>query len=75
VADVWHSKTANALFAVEATKREADDGITVNALMPGTTRSNLQRHLDEVELDRIRVLRLTRFSVPSTLYPQENKRP
>jgi NAD(P)-dependent dehydrogenase (short-subunit alcohol dehydrogenase family) len=29
------SKTANALFAVEAIKRWADDGITVNALMPG----------------------------------------
>jgi NAD(P)-dependent dehydrogenase (short-subunit alcohol dehydrogenase family) len=47
------SKTANALFAVEATKRWADDGITVNALMPGAIRSNLQRHLDEVELDRM----------------------
>jgi NAD(P)-dependent dehydrogenase (short-subunit alcohol dehydrogenase family) len=53
VADVWHSKTANALFAVEATKRWADDGTTVNALMPGAIRSNLQRHLDEVELDRM----------------------
>lgn len=29
------SKTANVLFAVEASKRWADDGITVNALMPG----------------------------------------
>ena len=29
------SKTANVLFAVEATRRWADDGITVNALMPG----------------------------------------
>jgi NAD(P)-dependent dehydrogenase (short-subunit alcohol dehydrogenase family) len=47
------SKTANALFGVEATKRWADDGITVNALMPGAIRSNLQRHLDEVELDRM----------------------
>jgi NAD(P)-dependent dehydrogenase (short-subunit alcohol dehydrogenase family) len=47
------SKTANALFAVEATKRWADDGITVNALMPGAIRSNLQRYLDEVELDRM----------------------
>jgi NAD(P)-dependent dehydrogenase (short-subunit alcohol dehydrogenase family) len=47
------SKTANALFAVEATKRWADEGITVNALMPGTIRSNLQRHLDEVELEKM----------------------
>ena len=29
------SKTANALFAVEATKRWADDGVTANSLMPG----------------------------------------
>ena len=29
------SKTANVLFAVEATRRWAGDGITVNALMPG----------------------------------------
>ena len=29
------SKTANVLFAVEATRRWADDGITSNALMPG----------------------------------------
>jgi NAD(P)-dependent dehydrogenase (short-subunit alcohol dehydrogenase family) len=47
------SKAANALFAVEATRQWADDGITVNALMPGAIRSNLQRHLDEVELDRM----------------------
>ncbi len=29
------SKTANVLFAVEATRRWAEDGITANALMPG----------------------------------------
>ena len=37
--DPWsaygQSKTANVLFAVEATRRWADDGITANALMPG----------------------------------------
>lgn len=38
------SKTANVLFAVEATKRWATDGITANALMPGGIRTNLQRH-------------------------------
>lgn len=38
------SKTANVLFAVEATKRWAADGITTNALMPGGIRTNLQRH-------------------------------
>src|SRR4051812_8930127 len=33
------SKTANVLFAVEATKRWAVDGITVNAVMPGGIRT------------------------------------
>jgi NAD(P)-dependent dehydrogenase (short-subunit alcohol dehydrogenase family) len=47
------SKTANALFAVEANRRWADDGIAVNALMPGAIRSNLQRHLGAVELERM----------------------
>jgi len=48
------SKTANVLFAVEASKRWAADGITVNALMPGGIRTNLQRHVDEEELNRLR---------------------
>jgi len=38
------SKTANSLFAVEATRRWADDGITANALMPGGIWTPLQRH-------------------------------
>ena len=38
------SKTANALFAVEATRRWADHGITANALMPGGIWTPLQRH-------------------------------
>ncbi|QSO50974.1 SDR family NAD(P)-dependent oxidoreductase [Alicyclobacillus curvatus] len=33
------SKTANILFAVEAGKRWAEDGITVNAVMPGAIRT------------------------------------
>lgn len=41
------SKTANVLFAVEATKRWAADGITANALMPGGIRTNLQRHQND----------------------------
>jgi NAD(P)-dependent dehydrogenase (short-subunit alcohol dehydrogenase family) len=41
------SKTANVLFAVEATRRWADDGITSNALMPGGIATPLQRHLPE----------------------------
>jgi NAD(P)-dependent dehydrogenase (short-subunit alcohol dehydrogenase family) len=41
------SKTANVLFAVEATRRWAADGITANALQPGAILdSNLTRHMD-----------------------------
>ncbi len=38
------SKTANALFAVGATRRWASDGILANSLMPGGIWTNLQRH-------------------------------
>ncbi|GHJ47757.1 oxidoreductase [Catellatospora sp. TT07R-123] len=48
------SKTANVLFAVEAQRRWAGDGITVNALMPGGIRTNLQRHVSDEELERLR---------------------
>lgn len=41
------SKTANALFAVEATRRWSADGITANALMPGGIWTPLQRHWSE----------------------------
>jgi NAD(P)-dependent dehydrogenase (short-subunit alcohol dehydrogenase family) len=41
------SKTANVLFAVEATTRWAGDGITSNALMPGAIfDTRLGRHVD-----------------------------
>jgi NAD(P)-dependent dehydrogenase (short-subunit alcohol dehydrogenase family) len=40
------SKTANILFAVEANRRWADDGIYTNALHPGAIETNLARHLD-----------------------------
>jgi NAD(P)-dependent dehydrogenase (short-subunit alcohol dehydrogenase family) len=40
------SKTANVLFAVEAARRWADDGITANALMPGAIFTQLGRHVD-----------------------------
>jgi NAD(P)-dependent dehydrogenase (short-subunit alcohol dehydrogenase family) len=43
------SKTANVLFAVEATRRWVDDGITANALMPGGIGTNLQRHIGGAE--------------------------
>jgi NAD(P)-dependent dehydrogenase (short-subunit alcohol dehydrogenase family) len=48
------SKTANVLFGVEGTKRWAADGITINALMPGGIRTNLQRYVSDEELDRMR---------------------
>ncbi|WP_159846872.1 SDR family NAD(P)-dependent oxidoreductase [Nocardia sp. CY41] len=56
--DPWsaygQSKTANVLFAVEATRRWADDGVTVNAVMPGGIRTNLQRYVSDEELERLR---------------------
>jgi NAD(P)-dependent dehydrogenase (short-subunit alcohol dehydrogenase family) len=56
--DPWQaygqSKNANVLFAVEATRRWAGDGIMANSLMPGAIRTNLQRYVTAEELDRIR---------------------
>ena len=49
------SKTANVLFAVEASRRWADDGVTANAVHPGAVATtNLSRHLDPDELERIK---------------------
>jgi NAD(P)-dependent dehydrogenase (short-subunit alcohol dehydrogenase family) len=48
------SKTANVLFAVEATRRWTDDGIAVNALMPGGIATGLQRYVDMEALMRAR---------------------
>ncbi|WP_028921537.1 SDR family NAD(P)-dependent oxidoreductase [Pseudonocardia acaciae] len=54
--DPWlaygQSKTANVLFAVEATRRWAGDGITANAVMPGAIYTNLQRHTGGVGTGR-----------------------
>jgi NAD(P)-dependent dehydrogenase (short-subunit alcohol dehydrogenase family) len=48
------SKTANVLFAVEATRRWAADGITANAVHPGAiAATNLSRHMDSGELASI----------------------
>ncbi|WP_329132120.1 SDR family NAD(P)-dependent oxidoreductase [Streptomyces sp. NBC_01476] len=48
------AKTANALFAVEANRRWAADGITVNAVHPGAVLdTNLSRHLPKEELDQL----------------------
>ncbi|MBJ7331638.1 MAG: SDR family NAD(P)-dependent oxidoreductase [Solirubrobacteraceae bacterium] len=56
--DPWsaygQSKTANVLFAVEATRRWAEDGITANALMPGGIFTNLQRHMPEENVERMK---------------------
>lgn len=50
--DPWtayaQSKTAQVLFAVEASRRWKEDGIFVNAVMPGAIKSNLQRHSGEL---------------------------
>ena len=55
--DPWlaygQSKTANVLFAVEATLRWADDGITANAVHPGAIETNLARHMDPEDLQRL----------------------
>jgi len=49
--DPWlaysQSKTANVLFAVEASDRWMSDGITVNALTPGRIRTNLLRFIGD----------------------------
>ena len=43
------SKSANALFAVEAARRWAADGIVANAVMPGAIKTQLQRHSGELK--------------------------
>ncbi|MDT5286819.1 MAG: hypothetical protein QOF88_1708 [Mycobacterium sp.] len=54
--DPWvaygQSKTANVLFAVEATRRWARDGITANAVMPGLIMTNLMRHIGGTNSNR-----------------------
>ncbi|MFE2996826.1 SDR family NAD(P)-dependent oxidoreductase [Nocardia sp. NPDC059246] len=46
------SKSANILFAVGAARRWADDGVTVNALMPGNIASTaLARHMSPGDLE------------------------
>ncbi|MFG3371025.1 SDR family NAD(P)-dependent oxidoreductase [Streptomyces sp. NPDC090032] len=53
--DPWlaygQSKSAVTLFAVEAFRRWADDGITANALNPGGIRTPLQRHQQNMDVD------------------------
>jgi NAD(P)-dependent dehydrogenase (short-subunit alcohol dehydrogenase family) len=56
--DPWlaygQSKTANVLFAVEATRRWGGDGITANAVHPGAIPTNLSRHMDPEVLADLR---------------------
>ena len=48
------SKTANILFAVEATRRWSGDGITANAVLPGAILdTNLARHMPREQLDAL----------------------
>jgi NAD(P)-dependent dehydrogenase (short-subunit alcohol dehydrogenase family) len=49
------SKTANVLFAVEANRRWAPNGITANAVHPGAIlESTLSRHIDPEVLEQLR---------------------
>lgn len=54
--DPWkaygQSKTANVLFAIEATRRWARDGIVTNAVMPGGIMTNLQKHVPQATKDK-----------------------
>jgi NAD(P)-dependent dehydrogenase (short-subunit alcohol dehydrogenase family) len=57
--DPWlaygQSKTANVLFALEATRRWDGDGITANAVHPGAiAETNLSRHMNREELTALR---------------------
>jgi NAD(P)-dependent dehydrogenase (short-subunit alcohol dehydrogenase family) len=45
------SKTANSLFAVEATRRWAADGIVANAVNPGGVSTGLQRDFTQKQKD------------------------
>lgn len=45
------SKTADSLFAVEATRRWAADGIVANTVNPGGVATGLQRHFTRRQLD------------------------
>jgi NAD(P)-dependent dehydrogenase (short-subunit alcohol dehydrogenase family) len=60
--DPWlaysQSKTANVLFAVEATRRWAIDGITANALNPGGIMTRLQRHQSPEQMEAMEARRV-----------------
>jgi NAD(P)-dependent dehydrogenase (short-subunit alcohol dehydrogenase family) len=60
--DPWvaysQSKTANVLFAVEASRRWAGDGITANALNPGGIMTRLQRHQSPEQMEAMEARRV-----------------
>lgn len=59
------SKTANVLFAVEATRRWAGDGITANAVHPGAiSDTNLARYIDPDRLEQIKASGAYRYKTP-----------
>jgi NAD(P)-dependent dehydrogenase (short-subunit alcohol dehydrogenase family) len=67
--DPWvaygQSKTANVLFAVEASRRWAGDGITGNAVHPGAVMdTNLSRYMDPKDLEAARTSGMYRFKTP-----------
>jgi NAD(P)-dependent dehydrogenase (short-subunit alcohol dehydrogenase family) len=66
--DPWaaygQSKTANILFAVEATKRWSSDGITANALHPGAIETNLARYITDADIQRARAQMGAAAAVP-----------
>ncbi len=59
------SKSANVLFAVGAASRWTDDGIAVNAVMPGVIETNLQRHFAVDELAALRADATLTFKSPA----------
>lgn len=60
------SKTANILFAVDATRRWADDGVIANAVMPGGIWTNLQRHWDPAVLAAVKAQTLASSFIGKT---------
>jgi NAD(P)-dependent dehydrogenase (short-subunit alcohol dehydrogenase family) len=46
------SKTANVLFAVAASARWGDEGISAHAVMPGLIKTGIQRHVDRDVLEQ-----------------------
>jgi NAD(P)-dependent dehydrogenase (short-subunit alcohol dehydrogenase family) len=59
------SKTANVLFAVEASRRWAQDGITANAVMPGAVRTE---GVASLKLTAEQIAQATLASAPETFW-------